>query len=79
MMRTLALGLLVAATASLPGYAAEPDGPPNLINEKAALRISIQGLLSAKARDTASRKAQKDALIEYYLVLGRWFGSMRTA
>jgi L,D-transpeptidase YcbB len=68
MMRTLALGLLVAATASLPGYAAEPDGPPNLINEKEALRISIQGLLSAKARDTASRKAQKDALIEYYRV-----------
>jgi L,D-transpeptidase YcbB len=68
MMRTLALGLLVAATASLPGYAAEPDGSPNLINEKEALRISIQGLLSAKARDTASLKAQKDALIEYYRV-----------
>ena len=68
MMRTLALGLLVAATASLPGHAAEPDGLPSLINEKEALRISIQGLVSAKARDTASRKAQKDALIEYYLV-----------
>ena len=68
MMRTLALGLLVAVTASLPGHAAEPDGLPGLINEKEALRISIQGLVSAKARDTASRKAQKDALIEYYLV-----------
>ena len=43
MMRTLALGLLVAATASLPGCAAEPDGLPSLINEKEALRISIQG------------------------------------
>ena len=58
----------VAVTASLPGHAAEPDGLPGLINEKEALRISIQGLVSAKARDTASRKAQKDALIEYYLV-----------
>ena len=67
-MRTLALGLLVAVTASLPGHAAEPDGLPGLINEKEALRIGIQGLVSAKARDTASRKAQKDALIEYYLV-----------
>ena len=68
MMRAIALGLLVAATVSMPGYAAEPDGPPSLIKENEALRISIPGLLSTKAGDTASRKAQKDALIEYYLV-----------
>ena len=67
-MRAIALGLLIAATASLPGFAAEPDGPPNLITETEALRISVQGLLSARSGDTAARKAQKNALIEYYLV-----------
>ncbi len=67
-MRAIALGLLIAATASLPGFAAEPDGPPSLITETEALRISVQGLLSARSGDTAARKAQKNALIEYYLV-----------
>jgi L,D-transpeptidase YcbB len=68
MTRAIVLGLLAAAVISLHGYAAEPDGPARLINEKEALRIDVQGLLAAKARDTAGRKAQKDALVEYYLV-----------
>jgi murein L,D-transpeptidase YcbB/YkuD len=68
MMRAIVLGLLVAAVVSLHGYAAEPDGPASLINEKEALRVDVRGLLAAKAGDTAARKAQKDALIEYYLV-----------
>jgi murein L,D-transpeptidase YcbB/YkuD len=68
MMRVIALGLLVAAAVSLPSYAAEPDGPPSLINEKEALRIGVQSRLAAKPGDTAARKAQKDALIKYYLV-----------
>ena len=67
-MRAIVLGLLVAAVVSLHGYAAEPDGPASLINEKEALRVDVRGLLAAKAGDTAARKAQKDALIEYYLV-----------
>ena len=68
MMRAIALGLLVAAAVSLPSYAAETDGPPSLINEKEALRIGVQSRLAAKPGDTAARKAQKDALIKYYLV-----------
>ena len=68
MMRAIALGLLVAAAVSLPSYAAEPDGPPSLINEKEALRIGVQSRLAAKPGDPAANKAQKDALIEYYLV-----------
>ncbi len=67
-MRAIGLGLLMAAVVSLPGYAAEPDGPANLITQAEALRIGVQGLLSSKSGDTATRKAQKDALIEYYLV-----------
>ena len=68
MMRAFVLGLLLAATASLPGYAAEPNGPENLIDQTEAVRIGVQGLLAEKAGDTSMRKAQKDALIEYYLV-----------
>lgn len=67
-MRAITIGLLMAAAVSLPGYAAEPDGPPNLIDKTEALRIGVQGLLSPGSGDTAARKAQKDALIEYYLV-----------
>ncbi|MGH6831463.1 MAG: hypothetical protein ACRECM_00340, partial [Methyloceanibacter sp.] len=67
-MRAITIGLLMAAAVSLPGYAAEPDGPTNLIDKTEALRIGVQGLLSPSSGDTAARKAQKDALIEYYLV-----------
>ena len=63
-MRPIALGLLMAASVSLPAVAAEPDGPANLITQTEAVRISIQGLLSAKS-DTAARKS---ALVEYYSV-----------
>jgi L,D-transpeptidase YcbB len=67
-MRAIALGLLMAATASLPGYAAEPDGPANLITKTEAVRIGVQGLLSAKPADNNARRVQKDALLEYYAV-----------
>ena len=68
MTRAILLGLLVAGVFSLPGYAAEPDGPASLINAKAALRIDVQALLAAKAGGPPARKAQRDALINYYLV-----------
>ena len=68
MMRAIGLGLLIAASALLPAYAAEPDGPVNLINQTEAVRIGVQGRLADKAGDTGMRKAQKNALIEYYLV-----------
>jgi murein L,D-transpeptidase YcbB/YkuD len=67
-MKPIALGLLMAAAVSLPGYAAEPDGPGSLIDKTEAVRIGVQGLLSPGSGDTATRKAQKNALIEYYLV-----------
>jgi L,D-transpeptidase YcbB len=67
-MRAIALGLLMAAAAGLPGYAAEPDGPANLVTQTEALRINVQGLLSAKSADTNTRRIQKDALLDYYSI-----------
>jgi L,D-transpeptidase YcbB len=66
-MKPITLGLLIAASVSLPGYAAEPDGPANLITRTEAVRITVQNLLSRKS-DTSSRKAENDALVEYYAV-----------
>jgi murein L,D-transpeptidase YcbB/YkuD len=64
-MRPIALGLLLAASFSLPSLAAEPDGPAALITPTEAVRITVQGLLSGKPSSGAGA-AQKDALIEYY-------------
>src|SRR4029079_15506925 len=71
MTRALLLGLCVRGVFSRAGYAAEPDGPASLINAKAALRIDVQALLAAKAGGPAARKAQRDAVINYYLVPDR--------
>ena len=62
-MRSVALGLLAAASLNVPGFAAEPNGPANLITPADGLRITIQGLVSAKS-DADS--AQRNALVEYY-------------
>jgi murein L,D-transpeptidase YcbB/YkuD len=56
----------MAAAVSLPGYAAEPEGPANLITQSEAVRITVQGLLSGESGGTSARKAQNDALVEYY-------------
>ena len=64
-LRPIALGLLLAATFSLPGLAAEPDGPATLITPTEAVRIAVQGVLSAKP-GTGTGAIQKDALIEFY-------------
>jgi L,D-transpeptidase YcbB len=64
-MGRIALGLIIAVSCSLPGLAAEPDGPPSLITEIEAVRIAVQGQLSA---GPAGRKSAQDALIEYYSV-----------
>jgi murein L,D-transpeptidase YcbB/YkuD len=66
-MRPVALGLLVAASFSLPAFAAEPDGPANLITQSEAVRITVQGLLSTKSGEGV-QKPQRNALIEYYSV-----------
>ena len=64
-MRPIALGLLLAASFSLPGFAAEPDGPATLItpDRSRADYRSGPALGQVRCRDW---RDQKDALIEYY-------------
>jgi murein L,D-transpeptidase YcbB/YkuD len=70
-MKAIALGLLLAAAITLPAYAAEPDGPANLITQTEAVRITVQGLLADRASPNSARKAANDALVEYYSVPDR--------
>jgi murein L,D-transpeptidase YcbB/YkuD len=65
-MRPIALGLIIAASFSLPGFAAEPDGPATLITKMEAVRIAVQGRLSPKS--PTARKTDQAALVEYYAV-----------
>jgi L,D-transpeptidase YcbB len=62
-MRSVALGLLAAACLTVPGFAAEPNGPADLITPADGLRITVQGLVSSKS---GADTAQRDALVEYY-------------
>ena len=64
-MRPIFLGLIAACWLSLPAVAAEPNGPSELITQKEALRIAVQGKLAQKAR---ARKAEQLALLDYYSV-----------
>jgi len=64
-MRLIVLGLIAACALSLPAFAAEPDGPSELINQPEALRIAVQGRLGQK---TPSRKTEQVALLDYYSV-----------
>jgi murein L,D-transpeptidase YcbB/YkuD len=64
-MRPILLGLILAASFSLPAFAAEPDGPATLITPTEAVRIAIEGKLSPKSN---ARKAEQGALVEYYSV-----------
>jgi len=64
-MRPIAFGLIIAAAFSLPGFAAEPDGPATLITPTDAVLIAIQGRLSPKS---TARKAEQAALVEYYSI-----------
>jgi len=64
-MRPIFLGLIAACWLSLPAFAAEPDGPSELITQKEALRIAVQGKLAQKA---PARKAEQLALLDYYSV-----------
>lgn len=67
-MRSLVLGLVLAASLSLPGLAAEPDGPAALIDRTDAIRMAVQDRIAVKSmRD----KAQQVALAEYYSVSDR--------
>jgi murein L,D-transpeptidase YcbB/YkuD len=64
-MRPILLGLIAACSLSLPAFAAEPDGPADLITQKEALRIAVQGKLTQKA---PTRKSEQLALLDYYSV-----------
>jgi L,D-transpeptidase YcbB len=65
-MRPIALGLVLAASCSLPAFAAEPDGPATLISKTEAVRIAVQNKLSPKSPTV--RKNEQAALVEYYSV-----------
>ncbi|MGE5271529.1 MAG: hypothetical protein ACM3JG_17855, partial [Thiohalocapsa sp.] len=57
--------MIAACALSLPAFAAEPDGPPDLINQPEALRIAVQGKLAEKS---SARKSEQVALLDYYSV-----------
>src|SRR5262249_49986544 len=65
-MRPIALGLVLAASCSLPVFAAEPDAPATLITKTEAVRIAVQNKLSPKSPSV--RKNEQAALVEYYSV-----------
>ena len=64
----VALGLIIATSLGLPGFAAEPDGTTTLIARTEAVRITVEDRLSAKSLATSTRKAEQSALVEYYSV-----------
>ena len=67
-MRAIALGIALAVGVSLPGLAAEPDGPAELIGKTEAIRIAIQDQVGANSMPDV---AEQIALAEYYSVSGR--------
>ena len=67
-MRRIALGLVLAASFSLPGFAAEPEGPAALLTKTDAVRIAIQNRLAA---NSAGDVAAQIALAKYYSVPDR--------
>ncbi|HUW73604.1 MAG TPA: L,D-transpeptidase family protein [Methyloceanibacter sp.] len=67
-MRRIALGLVLAASFGLPAFAAEPEGPAELITKTEAVRIAIQDELGIQSMGDASEQI---ALAEYYSVPDR--------
>ncbi len=69
--RPLVFGLILAAliyAPDAPAFAAEPDGPAELVTESDAVRIAIQDQLGDRTMKDA---AEQIALAEYYSVPGR--------
>jgi murein L,D-transpeptidase YcbB/YkuD len=73
-LRSAAIGIAVAVSFTAPAFAAEPDGPEELVNRSEAIRISVQDQVGAvPMKDTA----EQIALAEYYSVPDRkllWVG-----
>ena len=63
-----AVALIVTASFSLSAFAAEPNGPGSLITRAETLRITIEDRLSAKSSSSGARKAEQDALVDFYAV-----------
>ena len=62
-----ALTLLLAASMSGPGVAAEPDSPEALITRTEEIRIAVQQRLAAKfTTATETKKSEQGALVEFY-------------
>ncbi|HEX5930330.1 MAG TPA: L,D-transpeptidase family protein [Methyloceanibacter sp.] len=63
----VALTLLLAASMSGPGVAAEPDSPEALITRTEEIRIAVQQRLAAKfTTATETKKSEQGALVEFY-------------
>ena len=63
----LAFASSLVAAASLPAMAAEPDAPDALVGRADAIRIAVQGQLSAKfTAASETRKTEQGALVEFY-------------
>jgi murein L,D-transpeptidase YcbB/YkuD len=67
-MRRIALALILAASVGTPSFAAEPDGPAELITKTEAVRIAIQDQLGVKSMSDVSEQI---ALADYYSVPDR--------
>ena len=67
-MRAIALGFALAASICVSAFAAEPDGPAELIGTSEAIRIALQDQVGAQSMSDA---AEQIALAEYYSVPNR--------
>lgn len=63
-----AFALVATALFSLPGFAAEPGGPANLITRIESARITVEDRLSSGSPPSSLRKSEQDALINYYAI-----------
>ena len=63
-----ALALIATASLSMPGFAAEPDGPASLIARTESVRIAVEDRLQARFSPSSAREAEQDALVQYYAV-----------
>ena len=63
-----AFALIATALFSLPGFAAEPGGPANLITQIESVRITVEDRLSSGSSPSSVRKSEQDALINYYAI-----------
>jgi hypothetical protein len=72
-----AFALIATALFSLPGFAAEPGGPANLITQIESVRITVEDRLSSGSPPSSLRKSEQDALINYYGVASKAFGTAR--